>query len=350
MNIVIDFFLLVFLVLIIWKIRIIKPVSDIREDYLSIESCTSLRGICAVTILFHHIAQIIKTEPLLHGYNFLGLFAVSVFFFLSGYGLQKSYMKYGEAYSRKFLRKRLPKILIPYVLMIALYSAVYVLNGDAVTLKNKLVGITEGVLIVRYSWYIIVCLLFYVAFGIMMKISKGKFGLMVVLGLLFWVFEVVLMRVIHFNLWWYNTIQITALGIFWATYSEKINSFLKKFYVPAVAVLGAIFVVSFYVINNYLGTIYTACTIVGSTAFAALIFIVLMKVKVGNRILDFLGKISLEIYLVQGLAFYIFRNDRINISNDGLFFALSVITAIAAAFVLNKLFTLILDKYKRLIK
>lgn len=74
----------------------------------------SLRGVLAILIILHHLSSKIDILFLKWFHDF-GAPIVSMFFFVSGYGLIKSYLKKGTAYIDGFLAKRLGKILPPCI-------------------------------------------------------------------------------------------------------------------------------------------------------------------------------------------------------------------------------------------
>ncbi len=69
------------------------------SDYFSREKTECLKGWLAIGVLAHHLFQrtdLIPANSLL-GFLFgsLGIYCVSMFFFISGYGLMASYSKNG---------------------------------------------------------------------------------------------------------------------------------------------------------------------------------------------------------------------------------------------------------------
>ena len=73
------------------------------------------------------------------------------------------------------------------------------------------------------------------------------------------------------------------------------------------------------------------------------------KFIIGNKILDFVGKISLEVYLLQGIFVYIFIKSGRIISSDIVTSLIVIALTIGFGYAFNKLFSFILSKYKKLI-
>ena len=76
-----DFFVLILFSVFVYLI----PGND--KDYLAVQSTSGMKGIMAIMIIFHHISQHVTTGITFSNFNYMGWYIVSVFFFLSGYGL-----------------------------------------------------------------------------------------------------------------------------------------------------------------------------------------------------------------------------------------------------------------------
>ena len=114
--------------LLLYKCSIVKPAGALREDHLSSRSCLSARGFFAVTVIMHHIAQYTSAGLLFHRFEYLGNMPVSVFFFISGYGLMKR-LASDASYGRSILRRRLPKVAVPFLLAAAAYKLILLRIG-----------------------------------------------------------------------------------------------------------------------------------------------------------------------------------------------------------------------------
>lgn len=327
--------------LCIWKIGTVKSVTSIRSDYLSIESCNNVRGIAAIIILVHHLSQELTSGVILGSFIRAGYLAVALFFFFSGYGLQKRYMQSPETYANKFLSKRFNKILIPYIVIFVFYCLVYVLNGDMEIIKERLELLKYGGLLVPYSWYVIVCLVFYLFYYFLMIICKEKYKIMILLSFGFCIAELCLCKLCHFNNWWYNTIHLIPVGMIWAVYEVRIVEFVKKFYFVLSPVLIVVFSSTYHIVKSNVGEQMTIMCMISSLMFVLLIVFALMKVKIGNSILNWIGKNSFEVYLMQGFLIYIFRNERIYINNNLLYIVLVVLSTLICAEIAHKCFSLI---------
>ena len=87
-----------------------------NEGYLSVESTSGLRGFLALGIIFHHLSQLVKTGEEFSNFSYMGTYIVSIFFFLSAYGLYVQ-NESRENYLDNFLVKRLSKIILPFFII-----------------------------------------------------------------------------------------------------------------------------------------------------------------------------------------------------------------------------------------
>lgn len=353
---ILDLLVVLLLAVTLWKIKPVKPIKEFNDSYLSVTTSNAYRGIFALIVIFHHLAQRTTGGYLMPDFTRIGYLAVAVFFFLSGYGLQKKNIS-DQAYSRGFLIKRIPTILIPYIIMCVLYWGTYALLGDVRTLSSIWNNfIKYGDPIVWFSWYVISIIVFYLAFYLLMKIFKRHHLGTILGGIAYFIVYVFLCKKLSFGSWWYTTALLPVLGIVWATYEKQILKFVRKSYFALLPLL----LLAFVALSLYKWTIYWSVwpsawfelilTIVSSLLFVVTAVLLSLKLKIGNKILDFLGSISFEIYMTQGLSMLLLRNDYIKIANDSIWSVAVILVTVVLSFFLHKLFSFLLKKYNSSIK
>lgn len=74
------------------------------DDYLSIEKTKKVKGIAAILILLHHLAQRVAIPKPFAFIRYVGFILVAVFFFFSGYGLSFG-LRYKSDYLKHFWKK-----------------------------------------------------------------------------------------------------------------------------------------------------------------------------------------------------------------------------------------------------
>ena len=101
---------------------------------ISIYNSNSLKGIAIVMIILCHIVGVFGVRYATP----LGGIGVSIFLFISGYGLNESYKKNGL---NNFISKRVKKVLIPYWIIVIIdefinRNSISVLLKEVVLLKT----------------------------------------------------------------------------------------------------------------------------------------------------------------------------------------------------------------------
>ena len=319
----------------------IKPVKgkgNINEHYLSLYTGSNLRGLFALVIVFHHIALYTDLGFLFRLFTHIGRLSVAVFFFLSGYGLQKSYMG-SEKYKYHFLQRRLPKILIPYVGVTILFWILHALHGNIYSIGQIIGAVLRGAPIVSFSWYIIAICHFYFAYWLFMLICKNNYNLMIIFACLWYVVYCIVCRKLEYDAYWYDSAYLLIFGMVYAIYEHKLVQKIKVHYsiITPTAIIGFFFTMyRLRFVNSESSRMIL--TMLSAVLFVLSIVLIIMKIKIGNSILDYFGKISLEIYLVQGLFIAGLRSNIIYIANDLTWAVMVTLGSILLAAILHKIF------------
>lgn len=348
---VIDALPIALLVLFVFGMKPVVPLASFNSNYNSIITGKNLRGLLAITVIFHHLAQRTTGGLLFHQFTRVGFLAVAMFFFFSGYGLQKSYIASRE-YRKHFLFHRIPPVLFPYVIVTALFWIMYAIGGRFLSVKEIILAIINGSPIVSHSWYIINILIFYIVFWLLMNLFGSNYNGMIIGACVWYVLYAAFCIKMGYGSWWYNASQLLIVGMFWATYEGKIEYYAKKHYkVLAPLVFGTFFVLFLFrgKLANDIGIkgLSLILTMICAVLFALSVLLFTMKFEIGNPALAFLGKNSLEIYLVQGLFMTGLRNNTIYIQNEALWSLLTVFGSVALGTVLNYLLGFPLKKHKK---
>ncbi len=174
--------------------------------------------------------------------------------------------------------------------------------------------------------------------------------------------------------WWYNSVHMFSVGLIFARFEKQILSMWKKYY-KILFVVGfvLIFVTDHYarwaedVFSYYYGEYsYKPVPIfqmvwrkwvtllfqqIASTVFVLWVFLASMKVKIGNKALEFMGKITLEFYLIHGLFVELFGFDFMKIvpsiyyiRNVALFVLVVFACALPCAILIHKIINMICQK------
>ena len=132
-----------------------------KNDYLGVKSTTGLKGFLALGIVFHHLSQWVTTGEEFSNFSYMGTYIVSVFFFLSGYGLYIQNER-KEGYLDNFLVKRLSKILIPFIAISSIYLIYRSLNGQELTISFFVNLFKKGSTVIYNGWFVNIIILIYI--------------------------------------------------------------------------------------------------------------------------------------------------------------------------------------------
>lgn len=350
-SILLDIVFLAFAVLLLWGIRI-RHFNEASFDYLSREQSTPIRGCAALAVVLHHFSQNVPYGALFCMFTRAGVLAVGLFFFYSGYGLMHQY-KTKDNYAASFFRHRLPSVLIPYLIVVGMWCAAYLVHDRSIaSVVNRILEIKDGTTIIPYSWYVFVILALYIVFGITIKYAARKREkkplLTIIVATAFCCIWIVVSTLIGFGGWWNNSCLCFVLGMIWNHYQEKINHFLStKSHALSVATASfIIFLIAFLRYNifstdlmPFLPEIFLKLLRYGFSIVEPLIFcivavMILMHLRIGNRVSTWLGGISYEIYLVQGIA--ISAMNKLMITHRFAAVIIVILSTVIMAVVLNQ--------------
>lgn len=285
----------------------------------------------------------------------IGIIAVATFFFYSGYGLMSSYLK-KENYLKSFFSKRIMKVLIPYIIAIIITYLTYLLTKYKLTPMEIFNSFFDGDPVVRFSWYVLVILYFYVIFYITAKLFKEKYkiNIAILIGTIFYCLFAT--NYLSLNNWWINSCFSFFIGVFWASYKDKYVMRIKNnkkviSYSIVVALLSATvvgvqFLISGYTVSQMKEFSGLADYIMKSPisiifmnimciSLMVLFFNILKKVNLNDRIFNFLGNISFEIYLYHGMVMYLLRNQYCYLKWDFIYAILVIVFSIILAKLMN---------------
>lgn len=345
-----DYLTICLAILFLWGIRPNKNIVT-GQNYLAKDKMLAARGIAVMIPLLSHIYS-----SGANGGQFIlkmsdhSELAPCMFFIISGYGLMKQNML-KDNYSKGFLLKRFPKVLVPYIMAtLAFVAANFVFNGFLYGPVDVIHAILCGDPIVSYSWYVIHILLFYIWFFILMKIFRKRKGLIIAGGVAYYVLSTVAFMRLGFGMHWWGTSFGLVVGMIFAVYEKQIfDLFHKGFYIKLVCYLVLLVLVylsagPYYRITGFgdkfpYHTVFDLMCCIG-------VFILLVGFEIGNPVSRFLGKYSYEIYLLQGLFILAGRSSRLQLEGNA-YIILVVLGAVVSGVVLYYVDSFILSLFKR---
>ncbi len=345
----IDIFPIALVLLLIIGSKPVKPLCATNEEYLSLETSKKYRGFFALIIILHHLSQKTTTGVIFPLFLKAGSLAVAFFFFLSGYGLQKSYILKSTKYRKTFFANRIPGIVIPYLIFVIIYLLADSIAGTGYSTADVFNSFINGRPIVIYSWYIIVILLFYLFYWLFMVLCHNHKWI-ILCGSIWYIAWILLCWKINYSAWWFNTAHLLILGLIWATYETKINIIVKKHY-KLIALFVWICFIALFIFQDKIIPLFPHQFTLSfvfqfflTLLFVCGVILLSMKIRIGNRMFDHLGNISLELYLVHGLFIQYLK-----IQNEFVRCLAVIVLSVVTAFILHIAISCILKKYRNLI-
>lgn len=321
--------LIVLLVLVfVWQMSI-APKREFLENCFSRTVTKGLQGYMALLIIVHHIYTFLNSRGVdveeLQIFEGIGVYLIGFFFFCSGYGLLVS-LQTKQDYLKGFLIKRVLMVLVPFFICNYLYLFAELLLGVRFPMHELLATFFGVLLLNTQMWFAVEIMLLYLVFYFTFKhVRKTEIGIAIIAVVI--VGMTILGMCNHYpetfsnwfwGEWWYNTTPLFVLGMLMAQYRERWYDFAKKHYKSLLLLFGLLTVALSVMSGKMLDTHgYWTCRVSDKIVtylvqmpsvicFILLLQMLLMKVRINNLLLDFLGKFSLEIILVNGVFLELF--------------------------------------------
>ncbi len=249
----------------------------------------------------------------------------------------EQYMKRGTIYLDDFIQKRIGELFLRYALISPIYLVVRnnMINDDF----DLITGLKQGRPIVYFSWYIlgllVLYLLFYLSCRVFGKSKKNYIVIAVAIGT--FLIDFLLMK-IGYGEYWYNSNWSFFIGALISLHKEKIVKFLKKVNKIEIFLTVMILCAMCFKVNGVIGT-QIKCIV---AIFTLLMLLQLMQVD--NKIWEYIGKISLEMYLWQGLFMYGLRSGMVYIENDVLYSIITIFGTITLSIFSNCIWKIMQSK------
>lgn len=318
-----------------------------REEYtdlLTRDDSFILKGYFSLVIICHHLAQRIEPGSLFQAaFNDAGYCAVAVFFFITGYGVMKSYLN-KPGYAAHFLKNHVRSVIIPAVIAVGFHWGAYALQRDGYSFFDFFGLFFMNTRSTSFLWYVFMIGAFYPSIARSMKNADGD-PKRVMRGA--WTFVVVTVGLglvlAPFAFWIYDTNHLLAIGMMAAYYEKDWMEFLSKhtfgkmlgsIILGIVSVFIALFVINSHFVYWVGMNFYRS---IDSFLVIAILLLLFCKIRLTSPLMKELGIISYEIYLLHGIFLMMYRGKVFNISNDFVWAVATILSSVAAAYLFHKL-------------
>ncbi|MBR6238825.1 MAG: acyltransferase [Lachnospiraceae bacterium] len=344
---------------------------EFSEEYLNLDQSKMIQAIACICIILHHLTQqvtgygVVGKGPVTL-LNYIGFLFTAIFFFFSGFGLITSI--YGKPdYMKTFLKKRLPTVLIPFWIInifgVLLNVIFYGIHYNRKEIFDNIFGIT---LINGNGWFIVEIVLLYLLFYALFTLIKNKDVALFLLSI-----ATILIIVYCFynghdpegdkhwfkGEWWYNSTITFIFGMYYARFRNAFDKFFKKHYRGLLiicsillffAIIASIYVqkrFGYYIEDPYFGRRSSLITLIVQSVsciiYTSFVLLLSLKLTLGNPVLKYLSKISMELFLIHGYFIHrIFGDIKLN---DILRFTLVLVCSIITTAILAPAISFVVD-------
>ena len=287
---------LFFALILLVPMLALKPRCEGDAAILDPRSTTCIKGILCIYVMLHNLGLDLENGTLKEIVcEHSGGVGVGLFFFLSAFGIVRSYQLKGNKYLIKLLFVHIPKIWAVAVFINALtyfsfqrgaYEPVdawlRILNFDIFNSYHR---------INRHGWYVATIILLYIIFAavyfLCSKLKTEKRRIIAAFITCAAPITFFLITMISDNGGMYTREILTfVIGILYATFYDEANVLAKRFFTPALIVCILAFAIGFIHFE-----------IMATWAAAFIIILVSQKFTYYNKYTFFLGKICLGVYL-----------------------------------------------------
>ncbi|OJU54280.1 MAG: hypothetical protein BGN96_13425 [Bacteroidales bacterium 45-6] len=309
---------------------------------ISKETALLLKGGGALWVVLYHLNQLMPLPFIGHFIEINGMMHVGLFFFLSGYGLTKSYNYNPEKFIRNFWIRRVLYFLLPFWVINGVYTVVWCDKWQSfIQLFGYIVGYKY---INPHSWFIGALFILYLIFFSVAWLRKYKKFKM----------EYVFLVLFFFYLCWggmngqklFLSSVDFYIGMLIAANEKNIFDLVKKYKVKVLAFFSSVFILSCLLMVERLYIyifLHRPLFVFNSVVFVLLIYCLFISVgflrELKLRFLLWIGAISYELYLLHNI-FLQYANDNYKLlSYLGIYFF-----SILSAFIISTIIIFVQEK------
>ena len=265
----------------------------------NVKNTLPLRGVLAILIVIHHWSKseaATAAPSIVHQFSVWGNLVVAAFFFLSGYGIMRSFNENRDVYMNGFIGKRTLKILPPFLIVILLYLSYASIHQNCNAFWLFLSGQFHSSLI--NMWFVYLLFALYLLFFCSVHFFRGM------KILLFFQLTAIcaysgFLYAFHLPNYWYISVFAFIVGEYWSIQEYWMKAIILKR--PQIS-LWTSFAVLLLFDMTYLATESPLAIVVMCCILPLLIveFVYFLN-NLNSPVMNFLGTISYEIYLTHGV-------------------------------------------------
>lgn len=257
-----------------------------------------------------------------------------------------------------YQRNRVLPLFAINALLVLIYAVQKTIFGQEVTLTNVVLSFFYGETVVSFGWYLLCIMALYELFYLSGRFCRKHICLSITVMVLLYM---ALAKALKMYPWTYQSCLAFPAGVIFARYKKLIDTVVRRHQVSALLLFLALYISSFFflfeaqdehssLVNFPLFSLLNSFVISAhGVIFVFVVIGILMLRKCSQKpfgITRRLSDIYLEIYVMQGLAFALFRNQWWSVGNDCLYAVLAVLLTLTLATAIRPLFMKIISLVK----
>ena len=317
---------------------------DFNVAYLNKENTSSLKGIFIVLVFLSHMRTYVEFSwsgdiMVINLLDSIGQLMVTLFLFISGYGVYESIKYKGQNYIRRFPKNRIGKTFFDFCLAIISFIFVDLIVGRELSFSQIALSFTGWTSIGNSNWYMFAIFCLYITTFISFIFTfKNKIISLCIFTFLSLCYVYILSQVQpdRFS----NTYLCYAAGMWYSYFKVKIDIIFEKntFYWSILLILAFLFIFIFPYREHRI-LYYNVVSIV----FCILVTIVMMRLTFRSKILKWFGDNLFWVYILQRIPMILLAYS--GVSDPYVFLLLSLMFTV----MLVKVFSVLSDKTKQII-
>ena len=266
---------------------------------LDARSTTCIKGILCIYVMLHNLGLDVPTNTPMKELicEHAGGVGVGVFFFLSAFGIIRSYQAKGNKYLLRLIFVHIPKL---WAVAVFINSITYLsfperypdVSGLDLWLRILNLDVFNNFRhINRHGWYIATIITLYLIFAAVYFIcSKLKTDKKFIIAGIVMALVAIGLRiaavVTDIGRMYAREIPTFAIGCIYATFYDEVNALAKRFFIPGMILSTAALIIGFLTVEA-----------VATYAAAVIVILVSQKFTYYSPVAHFLGKICIGVYL-----------------------------------------------------
>lgn len=291
------------------------------------DNTAAMRGFWCLIVILVHVPEGFQNsiQDMIGSFAYIG---VTFFFMTSGYGIALGRKKQGNV--RNFWKKRLPKMLIPNLIINILVMALYFVMFREDFTWWQLIEINIWV-----RWILFCYLAFWIGHAVTKNYNVGNIiTVVLIIAMSLGSYYLKYIGVITATIW-----PTEILGFIWGmllcSYKDGFKEFsLNKWWgkVVIACVLAGVIGVAYLKFKSVIFVGEYLLKVILGIAILAFMLVLNTKIAIGNKVAWFIGSISFEVYLSHYYVFRALSESSINFSS-GTLIVVGIICTLIVSFV-----------------